>query len=42
MDKIYVQFSYEIAQYEKTLISIFQQFSVSIKNVFELRGKTGT
>ena len=37
-----LQFSCEIAQYEKTLISIFQQFCVSIKKNLSLGGRLST
>ena len=39
LDKLY--FSCQIAQYGKTLISIFQQFSASIKNILSLKGRLG-
>ena len=40
LDKL--EFSCEIAQYGKTLICIFQQFSASIKKTFSLGGRLGT
>ena len=40
LDKLY--FSCQIVQYGKTLISIFQQFSASIKNTLSLKGRLGT
>ena len=39
-DKLY--FSCQIAQYRKTLISNFQQFSASINNILSLEGRLST